>query len=169
MMSGSRWVTTPPWLSRSLGPFLYSSSVYFCHLFLTFFAYVRSFTVFVLNHAHLLIKLYLAVSNVLEKASSISHAIIFLYVFSPFKKTLSLQFSWVCLSLSPLPFTSLLSITICKASSDNHFAFLHLFFFGMILAIASCTVLWTSIHSSSSTLYTRSNSLNLFIISTVLS
>ena len=31
-MSGSRWVTTPLWLSRSLKPFLYSSSVYFCGL-----------------------------------------------------------------------------------------------------------------------------------------
>ena len=29
----SRWVTTPSWLSRSLRLFLYSSSVYSCHLF----------------------------------------------------------------------------------------------------------------------------------------
>ena len=33
-MSGSRWVTTPLWLSKSLRPLLYSSSVYSCHLFL---------------------------------------------------------------------------------------------------------------------------------------
>ena len=34
-MSGSRWVTTPSWLSRSLRPlFLYSSSVCSCYLFL---------------------------------------------------------------------------------------------------------------------------------------
>ena len=33
-MSGSRWVTTPSWLSRSLRPFLYSSSVYYCQFFL---------------------------------------------------------------------------------------------------------------------------------------
>ena len=32
-MSGSRRVTTPSWLSRSLRLFLYSSSVYSCHLF----------------------------------------------------------------------------------------------------------------------------------------
>ena len=38
-------------------------------------------------------------------------------------------FSWVHLSLSPLPFTSL-SSAICKASSDSHFAFLHFFFLG---------------------------------------
>jgi len=38
------------------------------------------------------------------------------------------SFSWVYLSFSPLPFTSLLFSAICKALSDNHFAFLHLFF-----------------------------------------
>ena len=38
-MSCSRWVTTPLW---SLRPFLYSSSVYSCHLLLTASASVRS-------------------------------------------------------------------------------------------------------------------------------
>ena len=33
-MSGSRWVITPLWFSGSLRSFLYSSSVYSCHLFL---------------------------------------------------------------------------------------------------------------------------------------
>ena len=41
-MSGSRWVTIPSWLSGSLWPFLYSSSVYSCHLFLIPSASVRS-------------------------------------------------------------------------------------------------------------------------------
>ena len=41
-MSGSRWVLTPFWLSGSWGSFLYSSSVYPCHLFLISSAYVRS-------------------------------------------------------------------------------------------------------------------------------
>ena len=35
-------------------------------------------------------------------------------------------FRWVYLSFSPLPFASLLFSAICKASSDNHFAFLFL-------------------------------------------
>ena len=61
-------------------------------------------------------------------------------------------FKWVYLSLSPLLFASLLFIAICKASSDNHFAFLHFFFLGMVLITASCTMSWTSIHSSSGTL-----------------
>ena len=40
-MSGSMWVITPSWLSGSLRSFLYSSSVYSCHLFLISSAYVR--------------------------------------------------------------------------------------------------------------------------------
>jgi len=44
-MSGSRWVITPSWLSGSLRPFLYSSSVYSCHLFLSS-ASVRSLPFF---------------------------------------------------------------------------------------------------------------------------
>ena len=41
-MSGSRWVITPLWLSGSWRSFLYSSSVYSCHLFLISSALVRS-------------------------------------------------------------------------------------------------------------------------------
>ena len=76
-------------------------------------------------------------------------------------------FRWIYLSFSPLPFTSLLFSAICKASSDNHFAYLFFFFFGMVLFTASCTMLQTSIHSSSGTLSISSNPLNLFVTSTV--
>ena len=41
-MSGSRWVVTPSWLTGSWRSFLYSSSVYSCHLFLISSASVRS-------------------------------------------------------------------------------------------------------------------------------
>ena len=41
-MSGSRWVITPSWLSRLWRSFLYSSSVYSCHLFLISYASLRS-------------------------------------------------------------------------------------------------------------------------------
>ena len=44
-----------------------------------------------------------------------------------------------------LPFTSLLFTTICKASSDNHFAFLQFFFFGVVLITVFYTVLQTCI------------------------
>ena len=65
-------------------------------------------------------------------------------------------FSWVHLSLSPLPYASLLFSVIGKASSDN-FSFLHFFFFGIILVTTSCTMLRTSIHSTSGTLPSRPN------------
>ena len=66
-------------------------------------------------------------------------------------------FSWVSLSLFSLPFTSLLSSTICKAYSDNHSTFLYIFFFEIVLVTASCIMLWTLVHSSSDTLSIRSN------------
>ena len=62
---------------------------------------------------------------------------------------------------------SLLFTAFCKASWDNHFAFLHFFFLGMVLIPVSCTMSWTSTHSSSGTLSIRSNPLNLFLTSTV--
>ena len=40
-MSDSRWMITPSWWSGSWRSFLYSSSVYFCHLFLLSSAFVR--------------------------------------------------------------------------------------------------------------------------------
>jgi len=53
-MSGSRWVITPSWLSGSWRSFLYSSSVYSCHLFFDF----------------------------LKEISSLSHSVVFLYFFA---------------------------------------------------------------------------------------
>ena len=69
------------------------------------------------------------------------------------------------LSVSPLLFTSCLSSAICKAFSENHFAFLLSFFFGMVLFTASCSIFQTSVHSSSGTLFTRSNPLNQLVTS----
>ena len=130
-------------------------------------------TISILFCVHLSMKYSLDISNFFEAISNLS-----LLLFSSvslqysFKKDfLSLlailwksAFIWVYLSFYPLPFPSLLSLAICKASSDNYFAFLHFFFFGMVMVTASCTILQTSIHSY---LSTRSNPLNLFITSTV--
>ena len=41
---------------------------------------------------------------------------------------------------------------MCKASSDNHSAFLHFFFLGMVSVTASCPMSRTSVHCSSGTL-----------------
>ena len=139
-ISCSRWVTTPLW---SLRPFLYSSSVYFCHLLLLLLMlgpYCLSFILPILTWNVLLIP------PIFLKRS------VFLCLHWSFKKAFfnllailcNSAFSWVYLSLSPLPFTSLQCLAICKPFSENHFAFLHFFFFGMVLVTASCTILWSS-------------------------
>ena len=79
---------------------------------------------------------------------------------------LNSAFSWVYLSLSPLPFASLFS-TICKASSGNNFAFLYFFLLGMVFITTSCTILGTSVCNTSGTLSIKSNALNLFVTYTV--
>ena len=80
-MSGSRWVITPSWLSVLWRPYLYSASVYSCHLFLISFASVRSLP-FVLYWAHLWMKCSLGNSNFLEEISSLSHSVLLLYFFA---------------------------------------------------------------------------------------
>ena len=115
-------------------------------------------------------KCSLGISNVLEEISSLSLCIVFIYFFALIAEEGFLLcpilwnciFKWVYLSFSPLLLASLLFSAICKASSDNHFAFLHFFLLGMVLITAFCTMSWTSIHSSSDTLSIRSNPLNLF-------
>ena len=71
-MSVSRWVIKPSWLSGSWRSFLYSSSVYSCHLFLVSSASVLYF-------AHLCMKCFRGISHFFEEISSLSHSIVFLY------------------------------------------------------------------------------------------
>ena len=174
-MSDSRWVTTPSWLSRSLRSFLYSSSMYSCHLFLSLLLLLGPCHFFFF--VPILARNILLVSPIFLKQSLVFPFLLFCSIplHCSLKKTFlplfavlwNPVFSWVYLFLSLLPFASLLFSSICKASSDHHFAFLHLFFFGMLLVTTSYTILWTSVHSPSGTLSTRSNPLNLFITSIV--
>ena len=71
-MSGSRWVTTPSWLSGSWRSFLYSSSVYSCYLFLISSASVKSiyWSISVFYQTHLCMKCSLGISNFFEELSS---------------------------------------------------------------------------------------------------
>ena len=166
-MSGSRWVITPSRLYGSWRSFLYSSSVYSCHLFLISSASIRSlpFLSFLSPSLHEMFEI-----------SSLSHSIVFLYFFALITEEGFLispailwnsAFKWVYLSFSPLLFASLLFTAICKASSDSHFAFFHFFFLWVVLIPVSCTMSHTSIHNSSGTLSVRSSPLNLFLTSTV--
>ena len=80
-MSGSRWVITPSWLSGSWSSFLYSYSVYSCHLFLKSSASVRSiqFLSFIEPSC---MKCSPGISNFLEEISSLSHSVVSLYFFA---------------------------------------------------------------------------------------
>ena len=161
MMSGCRWLITSLWLYWSLRYFLYSSSVYSCHLFFVSSASVRS-----VPFLSFIVPIFLwnfpLVSLIFLKRSLVFPILLFSSIslhWSLRKAFLSLlailwnsAFRWVYLSFSPLPLASLQFSAICKASSDNHFALLHFFFLEMVLITVSCTMFWTSVHSSSGTL-----------------
>ena len=174
-MSDSGWVITPSWLSGSGRSYLYSS-VYSCHLFLISSASVR-FIPFLSFIVPIFAWNVLLVSLIFLKRSVVFPILLFSSIslhWSLRKAFLSLlaslwnyAFIWAYLSFSPLPFTSLLFSAIYKAPFDNHFAFLHFFFLGIVLITASWTMSRTFVHSSSVTLSIRSNPLNLFLTSTV--
>ena len=110
-------------------------------------------------------KCSLDISNFLEEISSLSHSILYLYFFSLFIEEGLLISSWysqvLCIHMGiyfpfSLAFHFSFSLAICKGPSDNHFAFLYFFFFGMILVTASYTMLQITVHSYSGSLSTRS-------------
>ena len=114
-------------------------------------------------------KCSLGISNFLEEIFSLSDSIVFLYFFALIIEEvflISLCYS-LELSFQMGIFASLLFTAICNASSDNHFAFLHFFFMGMVLIPVSYTMSRTSVHSSLGSLSIRSSPLNLFLTSTV--
>ena len=173
-MSGSRWVISPSWLSGSWRSFLYSSSVYLYHLFLISSASVRSIPFVSFIEPIFAWNVPLVSLIFLEEISSLSHSIVFLDFFASITEEGFLIFPCYSLELCiqtelsflfSFAFHFLSFHSICKASSDIHFAFLHFFFLGMVLITASYTMSWTSIHSSSGTI--RSNPLNLFVTSTI--
>ena len=168
-MSGS-W-----WLFGSLRYFLYNSSVYSCYLFLISSASIRSipflsfivliFAWNVLFVSLIFLKRSLVFPILFSLHWSLRKAFLLLFISSCY--SLELWFRWICLSFSPLPFTSLCFSAICKASSDNHFTFLNFSFLGTVLITTSWTMSWTSIHTSSGTPSIRCYPLNLFVTSTV--
>ena len=83
-----------------------------------------------------LLEMFFCISNFLEQISILSHSIVFFYLFALTTEEDFLNspcyFLEFCIqmgisSFSPFSFTSLLFTVIFKASSHNHFAFLHFF------------------------------------------
>ena len=108
-------------------------------------------------------KCSLGISNFLEKFSSLSYSIAFLYFFALITKegflispcySLDPVFRCIYLSFSPLLFTSFHSYL--WGLLRQPFGFLYFFFLGMVLISVSCTMSGTSFHSSSGILYVRS-------------
>ena len=152
---------TPSWLCGSFGSFLY--------IFLISSASVRSI-LFLYFNVPILNEMFPGISNFFEEISSVSHSFVFLYFFALVTEEDFLIFPCYSLELCiQMHISFLFSFavcissfhSICKASSDNYFAFFHLFFLGMVLITASCTISRTSIHSSSGTLSIRSNPLSI--------
>ena len=145
--------------------FLYSSSVYSCHLFLISYASVGSipFLSFIVLIFAWNVPL---VSLILLKRSLVFPILLFSSVslhWSLRKAFLSLlailwnsAFRWVSF-LSFFAFSVSSFSAICKACLDNHFTFLPFFFLGLILITASCTMSQTSVFQTHSSLDTLSN------------
>jgi len=129
-MSGSRWVITPSWLSGSWRSFLYSSSVYSCHLFLISSASVRPMPFLSFIEPIFAWNVPL-VSPVFLKRSLVFPILLFPSISLHWllkKAFLSLlailwnsEFRCLYLFFSPLLFPSRLFTAICKASPDSHF------------------------------------------------
>ena len=137
-MSGSRWVTTWSCLSRSIRSFLYSYSVYSCHLLISS-ASVRSIPFVPFTG------LILAWNVPLVSLIFLTRSLVFPILLFPLFLCID---RWGRLSYLSLLFFGtlhsdgyifsfllcllLLFLAIFKASSDNHFALLHFFFLGMV-------------------------------------
>ena len=151
---------TPFWLPGSLRPFWYSLSVYFCHLFLIASASLRyiiflSFVVLIFAWNFPLVSLIF-----LKRSPSfpfycfplficIDHRGRLSYLSLLFFGTLnSDRYIFPFLLCLQLIFFSPLFVRPTQATMLP-FSFL---FLGMVLITASCTMLWTSIHSFSITL-----------------
>ena len=138
--------------------FLYSFSVYSCHLFLISSVSVKSIPFLSLYWALLCMKYPLGIYNFLEEISSLSHSIVFLYFFALITgrfSYLSLLFFGTLYSNGYIfPFLLCLSLLFFLQLfvRPPQTTFLHFFFLGMVLIPASYTMSQTSIHSSSGTL-----------------
>ena len=103
-------------------------------------------------------KFSFSVFNSLEDISNLSCSIVFLSFFLLFTSEWFLISPWysleLCIQMGISFFFSFafLFSAICKASSDKHFTFCISFFGGMVLIIASCTMLQISSYSSSGSL-----------------
>ena len=169
--SGSTWVHTIM-VIRVIKISFVQFFCYSCHLFLISSASVRS-----IPFLSFIVPIFAwntpLVSNFFEEISSFPFCFCLFLCIDHLRRLSNFSLLFIGTLHSDgfiFPFLLCLSClvsAICKSSSGNHFAFLNFFFSWVVLIMASCTMLWTSLHSSSGSLSIRSNPLNLFVTSTV--
>ena len=151
-ISDSRWVITPLWLSRSLGSLLYSSSVYSYPIFSISSVSFRSipFLSFLVPILAWNIPL---VSLIALKRSLVFPILLFSSIslhFSLKKAFLSLlAILWNSAFRKGISFFFSFAFHFLSFLLRQPFCLLHFFFLGLVLI----TILQTSIHSSSGTVY----------------
>ena len=136
-MSGSRWAITPSWLSGLRRSFLYSYSVYSCHLFLISSASTEMSLPFLSFIEPIFAWNVPLVSLIFLKRFLVFHCFPLFLCIDPWGRLYYLSllsFGTLNSNRYIFPFllclSSLLFTAICKASSDSHFAFLHFFSWG---------------------------------------
>ena len=141
--------------------FWFSSSVYSCHLFLISSASVRSLPflsfiepIFAWNVpwvSLIFLKRTIVFLTLLFSSISLHWSLrkAFLSLLAILWNSASNGYIFPFFLCFLLLFFSQLFV---RSLQDSHFAFLHFFSMGMVLITASCTMSWTSIHSSSGTL-----------------
>ena len=168
-MSGSRWVTTLLKLFQSLRPFLYSSSVYSCYLLLISSTSVRS-----IPFLSFIVPIFawnvLLVSLIFLMRSLVFSMLLF-HLFLCIIHLRRLSYISLIVSGAPHLIGHIFSFLLCHLFlffSQVFVGFLRqplcliaFLFLRDVLLTTTCTMLQTSIHSSSGTLSTRSNPLNL--------
>ena len=171
-MSGSRWVITPLWLSWSWRSFFVQFFCVFLLPLLNIFCFCYISTISVLYLAHLCKKCSLGISNFLEEISSLSHSVVFLYFFALITEEGFLISPCYSLELS-------LQMGIFPFLLCFSFLFFPQLFVRQPICFFCISFSWGWSWSSPpvqgykplcialSTLSIRSNSLNLFITSTV--
>ena len=107
-------------------------------------------------------KYSLCISTFHEDISSLFHDVVFLYFFAMFSSE-----GFLISSCYYLELCIQMCISFLFSFAFKYFAFLNFFFLGVILIIASCTMLQTTVHSFLGNLSIRSNPLHVFVTSTV--
>ena len=162
-MSGSRWLITRWWLFGLQRSFLYSCSVCYCHLFLISSTSVRSLRF--LSFIEPIFAWNIPLVSLIFLMRSLVFPIMLFPLFlciDPWGKLYLFLLFFGTLHSNGNIFPFLLCLLLLFFSQlfvrppQTSICFFHFFSMGMLLIPVSCTMSWTSVHSSSCTLSDQS-------------